>query len=81
MNGIDCSTRLTASSALALKQAGIDVAGRYLGRNLWNGLTPDEVKAIQGAGIALFSDLGISSHEKVLLYVCQGYFRCQCSHC
>lgn len=54
MNGIDCATKLTAASAQNLKQSGIEVVGRYLGRTLWNGLTQDEVKAIRGAGLALF---------------------------
>lgn len=60
MNGIDCATKLTSASAQALKQAGVEVVGRYLGRNLWNGLTLDEVKAIQGAGLALFLILELS---------------------
>lgn len=54
MNGIDCATKLTVASAQDLKQVGIEAIGRYLGRNLWNGLSQDEVKAIQSAGLALF---------------------------
>lgn len=54
MEGIDCATKLTASSAQALKRAGIGAVGRYLGRTLWNGLTPDEVNAIHNAGLSLF---------------------------
>lgn len=56
MNGIDCATRLTTLTAQALKQAGIEVVGRYLGYNHgWTkALTPDEVKAIHAAGLAIF---------------------------
>ncbi|ODA41932.1 DUF1906 domain-containing protein [Desulfosporosinus sp. BG] len=54
MEGIDCAAKLTASSAQALKKAGILSVGRYLGRNSWKGLTLDEVKAIQNAGMSLF---------------------------
>jgi len=54
LEGIDCSTKLTTSSAQALRDAGVLSVGRYLGRNLWNGLTKDEAKAILDAGMSLF---------------------------
>lgn len=54
MNGIDCSTKLTSVTAQALKSAGVQAVGRYLGRTLWNGLTPEEARAIHDAGLSLF---------------------------
>ncbi|EGW36447.1 DUF1906 domain-containing protein, partial [Desulfosporosinus sp. OT] len=54
MDGIDCATKLTVSSAQALNKAGILSVGRYLGRNSWKGLTLDEVKAIHDAGMSIF---------------------------
>ncbi|KLU67840.1 hypothetical protein DEAC_c02470 [Desulfosporosinus acididurans] len=60
MNGIDCATKLTPANVQALKSAGIKAVGRYLGRNLWNGLTVTEAKAILDAGLALFLILELS---------------------
>jgi hypothetical protein len=54
MNGIDCATKLNATTAAGLKAEGISVVGRYLGLSSWKGLTPEEVKAIQDAGLAIF---------------------------
>lgn len=56
MEGIDCSTRLTLTSAQALKNSGISAVGRYLGykQGWWKSLTPEEVKAIQTVGLSLF---------------------------
>lgn len=60
MNGIDCATRLTSSSAQVLKNSGVEVVGRYLGRTLAKGLTLDEVKAIHNVGLSLFLILELS---------------------
>ena len=57
MEAIDCSTKLTSTTAAALKAAGIVAVGRYLGfKNMgWSkSLTPDELKVIQGAGLSVF---------------------------
>ena len=64
MEGIDCSTKLTVSTTQALKCAGIEVVGRYLGRTLRNGLTPDEVRIIQSAGLSLFLIWELSPTKK-----------------
>ncbi|WP_172408123.1 glycoside hydrolase domain-containing protein [Desulfosporosinus sp. FKA] len=63
MNGIDCATRLTSSSAQVLKSSGVEVVGRYLGHTLSKGLTSDEVKAIHGAGLDLFLIFELSPLE------------------
>jgi|GEM_PF-1979977 Domain of unknown function (DUF1906). len=60
MNGIDCATRLTETTAQVLKSAGIKAVGRYLGHTLWNGLTSAEVKAIHDTGLMLFLILELS---------------------
>jgi len=57
MEGIDCATRLNATTATALKNAGIMAVGRYLGYKnlkLWNSMIPDEVKAVFNAGLSIF---------------------------
>ncbi|MDR3599685.1 MAG: DUF1906 domain-containing protein [Desulfosporosinus sp.] len=57
MEAIDCSTILTATTAAALKTAGIVAIGRYLGYETqgWSkSLTPDELKIIQAAGLVVF---------------------------
>lgn len=57
MEAIDCSTRLTVSTAAALKSAGIAAVGRYLGfkTQVWSKtLTPDELTAIKAAGLSVF---------------------------
>lgn len=66
MEGIDCVTRLTLTSAQTLKNSGISAVGRYLGYTLgWaKSLTPDEVKAIHGAGLAVFLIWESSSTKK-----------------
>lgn len=60
MYGIDCSTRLTATTAQTLKNQGAKVVGRYLGHTLWNGLTAAEVAVIHDAGLLLFLILELS---------------------
>lgn len=52
MNGIDCASSLNITSAQALKKAGIEAVGRYLGGRY--ALAPAEVKAIHDAGMALW---------------------------
>ncbi|WP_088187026.1 DUF1906 domain-containing protein [Desulfosporosinus sp. FKA] len=56
MNGIDCATRLNLINVQNLKIAGILAVGRYLGyKQGWaKSLTPDEVRLIQAAGLAIF---------------------------
>lgn len=54
MNGIDCATKLTSANCQALRSAGIDAVGRYLGRNMDKGLTLDELKNIQASNLKLF---------------------------
>jgi hypothetical protein len=57
LEGIDCATRLTETTAAALKKAGIAAVGRYLGYKnlrLWKSITPEELKAIHGAGLGIF---------------------------
>ncbi|MBB2482342.1 DUF1906 domain-containing protein [Bacillus sp. APMAM] len=53
--GLDCATKLTAASSKSLKTAGFDYAARYLPTSDWKGLTKEEVKAIQDAGLKLIS--------------------------
>ncbi|AFM41953.1 hypothetical protein Desaci_3045 [Desulfosporosinus acidiphilus SJ4] len=43
MYGIDCSIKISAASAIALKNAGVKAIGRYIVGNY--GLTQDELKA------------------------------------
>ncbi|SFU71439.1 DUF1906 domain-containing protein [Alicyclobacillus macrosporangiidus] len=55
---VDCYSPLTAASAKALKAAGYVAVGRYLGHltHGWSkALTPGEVSAIRGAGLAIIS--------------------------
>lgn len=57
MEAIDCSIRLTSTTAKALKDAGIVAVGRYLGykNQGWSKtLTPDELKVIQAVGLSVF---------------------------
>ena len=57
MEAIDCSTRLTSTTAAALKATGIIAVGRYLGYETqgWSkSLTPDELKVIQAVGLSVF---------------------------
>jgi hypothetical protein len=57
VESIDCSTRLTSTTAPALKAAGIVAVGRYLGfkNHVWSKtLTPDELKAIHAVGLSVF---------------------------
>jgi hypothetical protein len=58
INVIDTPKKVTAAIAANLKQNGVTSVGRYLaGRDpwLWKGLTADEAKTIQAAGLTLFS--------------------------
>jgi hypothetical protein len=56
VNGIDCATRLNTTSAKALKSAGIDYVGRYLGpANNWKTMQSAEAKAILDVGLNLIS--------------------------
>ncbi len=54
LNGIDCATKLNPTTATNLKNASISAVGRYLGRNSWKGLTPQEVQAIHNAGLSVW---------------------------
>jgi hypothetical protein len=54
VNAIDCATKLNATSAKALAKAGVTHVGRYLGHS-WKGLELNEVDAIKGAGLKIFS--------------------------
>ncbi|MDR3540287.1 MAG: DUF1906 domain-containing protein [Desulfosporosinus sp.] len=57
MEAIDCSTTLTSATATALKAAGIVAVGRYLGyetQNWSKSISPDELIAIQSAGLSVF---------------------------
>lgn len=55
-NGIDCASKLIASTAKGLKAAGVDYVGRYLGpSNSWKALTASEVTAINEAGLKIWS--------------------------
>lgn len=57
MEAIDCSTRLTSKTAVALRAVGLVAVGRYLGYKTkkWSkSLTPDELKVIQAAGLSVF---------------------------
>lgn len=60
--GFDCATKLTAKTASALKSAGFEYAMRYLPTHAWKGLTAEEVRAIQGAGLKLVSILQKSAN-------------------
>ena len=64
MEGIDCSTKLTVATTQALKCAGIEAVGRYLGKTLWNGLNLDEIRIIQDAGLSLFLIWELSPTKK-----------------
>src|SRR5690606_9267502 len=55
MKGFDCATKLNAESAANLKNAGFEYAMRYLPTSSWKGLTKEEVKVIQKAGLKLVS--------------------------
>src|SRR5690606_23018578 len=55
MKGFDCATKLNATSAKNLKNAGFEYAMRYLPTSSWKGLTKEEVKVIQKAGLKLVS--------------------------
>ena len=57
MKGFDCSTPLTASTAAALKAAGMQFAARYLvpAAYAWKQLTQAEAKVIIGAGMQIIS--------------------------
>jgi hypothetical protein len=52
--GFDCSDKLTAQDAKALKTAGFDYVARYLGNN-WKSFDAAEAKLIQNAGLKLIS--------------------------
>ncbi|PKR82824.1 glycoside hydrolase domain-containing protein [Heyndrickxia camelliae] len=52
--GIDCATKLTASSAKSLAKEGVTHVGRYLNQG-WKGLTKEEVSAVKAAGLQIFS--------------------------
>ncbi|AFM39383.1 protein of unknown function (DUF1906) [Desulfosporosinus acidiphilus SJ4] len=56
MNGIDCVARLDTTGVQNLKKLGNLAIGRYLGYTLgWpKSLTPDEVKVVHDAGLAIF---------------------------
>lgn len=57
--GIDCARPLDGKTALAIKRAGYDFAGRYLvpavGTLAWKALTKTEAEVITGAGLRLLT--------------------------
>lgn len=59
MKGIDCATRLTVSTAAAVRAAGYEFAGRYLvpnaGSLAWKALTRAEAEIVTGAGLRLLT--------------------------
>lgn len=55
IQGFDCATKLTVKTATSLKNSGFEYAIRYLPTTAWKGLTKEEVKAIQNAGLKLVS--------------------------
>lgn len=59
VKGIDCATKLTATTAAGIKAAGYEFAGRYLvpnsGSLAWKALTKAEAEAITGAGLRLLT--------------------------
>ncbi|WEG12906.1 LysM peptidoglycan-binding domain-containing protein [Pullulanibacillus sp. KACC 23026] len=54
LNGIDCSTRLNASSISKLKSEGIKYIGRYLGDS-WKSIDREEAKTIIDEGLSIVS--------------------------
>ena len=57
MKGFDCATPLTASTAAALKAAGMQFVARYVvpTTDAWKRLTQAEAEAIIGAGLEIIS--------------------------
>lgn len=56
MEAMDCATRLTSQTAVAVKAAGITAVGRYLGYKTegWSkSITLDELGAIHTAGLSV----------------------------
>lgn len=69
MLGIDCGTKLNATTVQALKANGVKAVGRYLGHTLWNGLTAAEVKAIHDGGMLLWLILELTpTHVSYFTY-------------
>jgi LysM repeat protein len=54
LNGIDCATKLNASTAASLKSQGIQYVARYLG-NSWKTMDQAEAAAIMNAGLRIIS--------------------------
>jgi LysM repeat protein len=54
LNGIDCATKLTASSIAGLKSSGIEYVCRYLG-NSWKSMDKTEAVEILNAGLKIAS--------------------------
>lgn len=54
LDGIDCATKLNASSAGRLKSQGIQYVGRYLGNN-WKSMDRTEAEAILKTGLRIVS--------------------------
>ncbi|WP_217269630.1 LysM peptidoglycan-binding domain-containing protein [Neobacillus endophyticus] len=54
LNGIDCSTKVTASAASVFKENGVKYVGRYLG-NSWKSMDQSEADVILHAGLKLVS--------------------------
>ncbi|MCI1880940.1 MAG: DUF1906 domain-containing protein [Sporolactobacillus sp.] len=56
MKAIDCATKISKTTAQALKKAGIEAIGRYLGpKASWKAVSRNEVNAANAAGLRLFS--------------------------
>jgi len=53
--GFDTATKLNAAKAKELKGVGFEYAMRYLPTSAWKGLTKEEAKEIQNAGLKLVS--------------------------
>jgi hypothetical protein len=54
VQGFDCATKLTGSTATALRAAGFEYVARYLG-NSWKTFNVEEAEVIKGSGLKLIS--------------------------
>lgn len=72
IQGFDCATKLTVKTATSLKNSGFEYAIRYLPTTAWKGLTKEEVKAIQDAGLKLVSIFQRSANFAGYFTIAQG---------
>lgn len=72
IQGFDCATKLTTKTATGLKNSGFEYAIRYLPTTAWKGLTKEEVKAIQDAGLKLVSIFQRSANFAGYFTIAQG---------